>query len=154
MNEVISNYLQSKHNNISEETHVRAPPIAPWTLNPEPDSPGFSPHSMNFTCSDVVNCANKKRCWDFFCSNLKKISHPPCSIISSDKSSNINDLIKNEDCTLSEANYLYNKVLNCVGCKQKGNGGGLSGGAIAGIVVGSVVGLALIIFLIYKFKKK
>jgi hypothetical protein len=55
-------------------------------------------------------------------------------------------------CTHEKANEIYNKLETCI-CNPNNNSE-LSGGAIAGIVVGSVVGLALIIFLIYKFKRK
>ena len=87
------------------------------------------------------------------CSQLKH-SHPPCSQIYSERPNAINSFEQTPMfCSPQDANYIYNEILNCVGCKPPNNSG-LSGGAIAGIVVGSVVGLALIIFLIYKYKRK
>ena len=58
-------------------------------------------------------------------------------------------------CTPNQITDLWNNIERCTLCSSGGtNNSELSGGAIAGIVVGSVIGLALITFLIYKYKHK
>jgi hypothetical protein len=104
-------------------------------------------------CGQIKDKVKKKT----FCQNLKKHQLPEtCSQLFKKK----NQAIKfykstpKPDCSSKDANFIYNQILTCLGCEQNNNNSGLSGGAIAGIVVGSVVGLALIIFLIYKYKRK
>ena len=111
--------------------------------------PKRTPPTGNPTCKNI-----KKVMLPSLCSQLKYML-PPCSQLYSKKSNAIKwfEQTPMPNCSSQDANHIYNEILNCVGCNPTNNSG-LSGGAIAGIVVGSVVGLALIIFLIYKYKRK
>ena len=70
-----------------------------------------------------------------WCSQLKH-SHPPCSQMYSFRPNMINSLKQTPmpNCSPQDANYIYNKFLDCADCKPTKNSG-LSGGAIAGIVM-------------------
>ena len=111
---------------------------------------------QSITCPEPNKCADIKSCIDQVCK--KKIMPSGESLPTCKDMKNINNrsnFIKDISfwCNHVQANKIYNELENCI-CNPNNNNSGLSGGAIAGIVVGSVVGLALIIFLIYKFKRK
>jgi len=133
------------------------PPPRPWSRSPMSSSnkkSEYSKHAFDTSMLSIKDQIIHK--WKK--NNLfepKRRSSEPIGPSCNDIKNHRSDIISTAEglCTDEKANEIYNKLETCI-CNPNNNNSGLSGGAIAGIIIGSVVGLALLIFLIYKSKRK